>query len=276
MRLGQGSYGTVYKVRHRLLGVQAMKVFRVTDAGPTVEQVIGEALILSKLSDPHVVRVFEANTIDDSFPQEPYMTMEFIAGGTLESLLERRVRLQTLSALKAARQICAGLAAAHRQIPPIVHRDLTAQNVLIDSISPHGTPQVKVADFGLAKHVDPDSRMVRAAGTLAYLAPEAAWGFATPSSDVYSLGVLLYRLLTGVFPFPLVARSEMTTAASARNALLQSRRVEAPPLSRFSLVQMDKIQPLVEKALAVDPHERFRDAVELGRQLDSLLGELTS
>jgi eukaryotic-like serine/threonine-protein kinase len=272
--LGEGSFGAVYKVRHKLLGIQAMKVFRVTASGPSVEDVIAEALILSKLLDRHVVRIFEANTINDSPPERPYMTMEFFSGGTLESFLQRRVRLQPISALKTASQISGGLAAAHTQSPPIVHRDLKPQNVLIESISPNGTPQVKVADFGLAKHVDPDSRMVRAAGTLQYLAPEAAWGFSTPASDVYSLGIVLFRMLTGVFPFPVTPEGEIDSPGTARDALLRGHEAGVPPLSRFRLGLAPEIGEVVKKSLATAPEDRFRDGVELGQRLDDLIDAL--
>jgi serine/threonine protein kinase len=272
--LGEGSFGAVYRVRHRLLGTQAMKVFRVTASGPSVDDVIAEALILSKLLDPHVVRIFEANTINDSPPERPYMTMEFISGGTLESFIQRSIRLQPLSALKTARQIAGGLASAHKQSPPIVHRDLKPQNVLIDSVSPHGTPQVKVADFGLAKHVNPDSRMVRAAGTLQYLAPEAAWGFSTPASDVYSLGIVLFRMLTGVFPFPVTPEGEIDSPGTARDALLRGHEAGVPPLSRFRFGLSPEIGELVEKSLATVPEDRFRDGVELGQRLDEVIGAL--
>ena len=273
--LGSGAFSTVYRVRHRFLGTQAMKVFRTGAAMPSVDAVVGEASILANLLDPHVVRVFEANTLDVMPPEQPYLTMEFVAGGTLEAFLDRTLRLHPLSALKTARQICTGLGAAHRTTPSIVHRDVKPQNILVWAVSPHGTPQVKVGDFGLAKHVDPDSQMTRAAGTLLYLAPEAIWGFHTPASDVYSAAVVLFRMLTGMFPFPLPDDADTSTAANAREAVLRSRQAIPPPPSRFRLGLPTQIDGVVRRALAPESRDRFLDTNVFGAELDRLIGEFS-
>ena len=90
--------------------------------------------------------------------EQPYMTMELVVGGSLEEVLERKIRLNPLSALKTAHQICAGLAVAHGRHPAVVHRDVKPQNVLVHAVSVHGTPQVKLGDFGLARHVQRELR----------------------------------------------------------------------------------------------------------------------
>ena len=274
--LGAGAFSAVYKVRHRFLGVQAMKVFHRDRRAPNVEDVMKEAVILSGLQDPHVVRVFEANTTDGASAGWPYLTMEYAPGGTLEEHLERRVRLNPLSSLKTARQACAGLAAAHQAQPPIVHRDVKPQNILLWGVSVNGTPQVKIGDFGLAQHVDPESLMTRAAGTIHYLAPEATWGYHSPTSDVYSLAVVLYRTLTGVFPFALPDEEDRSNLESIRSAVARVRRTPAIPPSVFRLGLPRHIDGLVARALAPMPAERFNDAVEFGSALDRLIGEFTT
>lgn len=272
--LGVGTFGSVYKVRHRFLGIQAMKVFRVNEGGPSVEAVVEEARILSALLHPCIVRVFEANTLDDTSAQQPYMTMEFVPGGTLDAFLERKVRLSPLSALKTAEQICAGLAAAHSSSPPIVHRDVKPSNVLVSSVSLNGTPQIKIADFGLAKHVDPTSLMTRAAGTLHYLAPEAAWGYHSPSSDVYSTGVVLYQMLTGTFPFAIPSDQDVSTLAGARDAVLQSRRELPPPPSRFRMGLAWSIEAVVLRALAPEANDRYPHAMAFADDLGRLVANV--
>ncbi len=273
--LGGGAFGAVYRVRHRFLGPQAMKVVRTGPSLPSIEEVLEEARLLATLIDPHVVRVFDANTVTTDSGERPYLTMELVVGGNLEEVLARKVRLNPLSALKTARQICAGLGVAHSRQPPVVHRDVKPQNVLVHSVSVHGTPQVKVGDFGLARHVDPDSRMSAAAGTLHYLPPEAAWGFHTPAGDVYATGVVLYQMLTGIFPFPLV-EGHVDTLEQRRIALLSARRVPPAPPSRYCLGLPTQMDALVLRALAPDPLQRYPDALVLGQQLDHLIGEFTS
>jgi serine/threonine protein kinase len=275
-RLGEGAFGVVYRVRHRFLGSQAMKVLatKSNDAGATSGEIIEEARVLATLVDPHVIRLFEANTLDPDLGGYPFITMEYVHGGTLESFLDAWVRLHPLSALKVARQICTGLGIAHRHDPPIVHRDITGCNVLVSSVSPHGTPQIKVGDFGLACYIDLDSRMVRPAGTLVYLAPEAIWGYHTPTSDVYSIGVLLYRLLTGVYPFPLPSSSDRATAATLREAILRSHRTVPLPPSAFRPELSRDVDVLLRRVLAPDAHSRPQDAVAFGSELDDILRHL--
>lgn len=272
--LGEGAFGTVYRVSHRYLGTQAMKVFHAMADPVNARGIIEEAITLSGLIDPHVVRVYEANVLDSTERQQFYMTMEFVPGGTLSSFLDRKVRLDPLSAVKTAWQICSGVGAAHRCSPPIVHRDVKPQNVLIQSVSVDGTPRVKVGDFGLARHVDADSLMTRAAGTVHYLAPEAAWGFCTPASDVYAAGVVLFQLLTGLFPFPIGRAEDMTTASGAREAVLRSRQRPPAPPSAFRMGLPRQVDAVVLRALSADPQDRYRDANALARDLESLVRSL--
>jgi eukaryotic-like serine/threonine-protein kinase len=246
--LGSGAFGTVYRVRHRLLGHQAMKVYRLADAA-RVADALGEARLLMGLAHPNLIRMFDANTVDGARPEPLYMTMEYVDGGTLWQTLEVRVRLSVAEAVSIARQVCAGLAVAHASSPPIVHRDVKPQNILM------ARDRAKLGDFGLACQVDPHSLMARSGGTLGYVAPEAAWGFHTPASDVYSIGVVLFRMLTGMPPQP---------AGPATG------HWEPPPPSRFRLGIGGSLDELVLRALAREPADRFASAVDLEAALGNL------
>jgi serine/threonine-protein kinase len=270
--LGTGAFGTVYRVRHRFLGTQAMKVFRVGLGRPSADEILVEARLLSGLVHPNIVRVHDASTLTLEGEERPYMTMEFVAGGSLEDALARRTRLNTLSAVAVVSQLCSALEVAHSAQPPIVHRDIKLQNILVSRISNQGMFSVKLGDFGLARPVDRYSLMTTAAGTLAYLAPESGWGVYTPASDVYACAIVLYRLLTGVFPFAPV-ESEMAEAA-LRDAVARTRRHLPPPPSRYCLGLPTQLDDVTLRALAPDPSDRFRDAAAFGCQLRDIVGTL--
>ncbi len=263
-KLGDGAFGTVYRVRHRILGLQALKLFR-SDTGIEAGDLNQEALVLSRLLHPNIIRVFEANVLDGSGAPRPYMTMEYIDGGTLEDLLSRRVRLDVADAVTIATQIALALSIGHRLNPPLVHRDVKPQNVLLADES--DVRSIRLGDFGLARHLDPDSRMTRAAGTIHYLAPESTWGYHTEASDVYSAGVVLYRMLTGMFPFPFSKDLTHSTAAEARATLAEARHGRPQPPSRFRLDLPRSLDSLVLAALEPEPGNRPRNGTELAQAL---------
>ena len=152
-----------------------------------------EARAAASLSHPNVTRVYDYG--EDA--GRPYMALEYLPGGTLETRLAHGRRLQDAETAAIAAQLAAGLAHAHEH--GLVHRDVKPANVLFDD-----EDRPKLADFGIARAVD--ASVITEAGTIigtaAYISPEQAGGEpATPASDVYSFGVLLYRMLTGRLPF---------------------------------------------------------------------------
>lgn len=263
-KLGEGAFSEVFLVRHRFLGLQAMKVFKSDSLSPAFDQ-FKEAFILSRIAHPNIVRIFEANTIDGLGRQRSYVTMEHAAGGTLHSFLNSRPHLSPKASIRVQKQICAGLSAAHSQKPPIIHRDVKPQNILLTDNSTD--PAVKVADFGLAKNIDPKLRMVSAAGTLLYMPPEGFHHYETAASDVYSAGIIFYQMLTGVFPFTTI---NYTTEQEFRLALAKSRTHLPKPPSQIAPGISINHDGVSLGALQPDMRKRFQSASEFLAALNTL------
>src|SRR5690606_19598051 len=183
-------------VRGRL----AMKVLRKVGTLAQTHELLGEAVLLSRLGHPNVVRVFDAGTVTTAAGERGWFTMEYVAGGNLDDYRTAHTAgpLPVADSVEILRQLCAGLAAAHGEDPPIVHRDLTPWNILVGQDA-HGI-RVRIGDFGLARRAQPG--LTGGEGTLAFMAPEALrYGVgSSTAADVYSVGVLAYLLLTDVLP----------------------------------------------------------------------------
>lgn len=255
--LGAGAYGDVYRVRHRFLGLQALKLVEVGPDAPPVEELLNEARVLATLSDPHVVRLFDADIYETEGRAHPFFTMEHLPHGTLGGLMTRRIRFGVDEALDCARQILLGLDSAHSLHPPVLHRDVTPRNVLVASTGPL---TLKLSDFGLAAHVHPETRLLRAAGTIRYQPPEAAWGYATEASDLYAVGLILYEMLTGVPAFPVEAGAGLETSVGVAEALRRSRASPPAPPSTFRSGLPPVVDDLLLAALAPLPEGRFTSA----------------
>jgi serine/threonine-protein kinase len=263
-KLGEGAFSEVFLVRHKFLGLQAMKVFKSVSLSPTYDQ-FKEAFLLSKVAHPNVVRVFEANKIKTPEGERCYITMEYLGGGTLQLFLAKRLPLPIETALAIQKQICAGLSTAHGQTPPIVHRDIKPQNILLEEPGP--ASKIKIADFGLAKNIDPRLRMVSAHGTWLYMPPEGFLNYETPASDVYSAGLIFYEMLTGKFPFPVI---EYKNDPQFRLALAKSRAGAPASPSLFRREIPSTLESVCLKALQPDIRKRFQSATEFLSALESV------
>jgi serine/threonine protein kinase len=192
--LGSGAFGDVYLSRHRYMGLQAMKVFCLAAGNEALE----EAYLLAKLGHPNIVRMFEANDFDRSGARYGYFTMEYVEGGTLLDCFSGK-KLDLNQRLSLGRGIISGLAYAHSQTPPVIHRDISPSNILL--IREEERVTAKISDFGLAKHLDTSSLVASAAGKYVYMAPESFLGIHSTATDVYSAAIVLFELLTGRHPF---------------------------------------------------------------------------
>ena len=204
--LGEGAFAEVYRVKHRFLGRQAMKVFKRT--GMTVkkiEEMLGEAIMLSRIGHPNIVRVFDANVVDTDRGLCGYFTMENVPGGSLDKFWRSHgvEFVPVPTTVNLVKQVYRGLAVAHRADPPIIHRDVKPQNILV-GYEADGL-RARVSDFGLAKKVNPLTLLATAAGTLSFKPPEAFSEEKGDScaADVWAVGTTLYLMLTDKFPFKL-------------------------------------------------------------------------
>jgi serine/threonine-protein kinase len=264
--VGAGAFGEVYRVTHKFLGLQALKVLGF----PTDIQLLdafSEARVLVDLSHPNIVRTYDANVCEEAQPPFAFMTMEYARNGTLSSLLDRELRLSEENVYKLGLQLSSALAHTHMMNPPMVHQDVKPSNVLvIDQVTDALT--VKLSDYGLAKPLDSTTRLVTSGGTAAYAAPEAAWGVADERSDVYSLGVTLYRCLTGIHPYPIQSSAELSRTRNMVKLLSTGRRSIAKP-SRLLMRPATRFDEILMTCLEYDMFKRFRNALELYESLQA-------
>ena len=246
--LGAGGMGAVYRVLDRELDeVVALKVIRseLADRPAVAEQFRTEVRLARRVTHRNVARTFELGRADDVL----YCTMELVDGESVAAMLARRGRLPADEAVAIACAVCDGLAAAHEA--SVIHRDVKPDNVLVD---PHG--RVVLTDFGVASVIVGHRG---ASGTPPYMAPEQLRGEPpTPAADVYSVGVLLYEMLTGVRAFP----GSVTEIVDAKQVV--ERLVPggvAPALA-----------DAVARATAREPADRFATAAELRHAIAPFAG----
>jgi serine/threonine-protein kinase len=256
--LGEGAFAEVYRVRHRFFGRQALKILKLTGiTKEEMEDVLAEAVLLSRLGHPNLIRVFDADTTETSRGVCGFFTMEYVAGGSLEQFWRsygvQFVPVETV--VDIMRQCCRGLAIAHDERPPIIHRDIKPQNILVG----HDATglRVRVSDFGLAKHVNPLTLSATTRGTRSFKGPEALLDFKSDScaGDVWALGSTMYLLLTDRLPY----------AESSEADTFDMDRFKRPliPPSRLNLNVDPSLDQIVFRALAVAPKDRYPTANEL-------------
>ncbi len=249
--VGRGGMGEVYRADDLKLGQSVALKFLPEelehDEG-RLERFFNEVRTARQVTHPNVCRVYDVGDIEGKH----FLSMEFVDGEDLASLLRRIGRLPEDRAVQVARQMCAGLAAAHAQ--GILHRDLKPGNVMID-----GRGNVRITDFGLAGLAEEIGEGERRAGTPAYQAPEQLTGKdVSTRSDIYSLGLVLYELFTGKQAFEATSRAE-----------LEKLHLTSSLATPSSLV--GSLDPTVERAilrcLETDPHGRPDSALKVSAAL---------
>ncbi len=252
--LGQGGMGAVFEAQHETINQRvAIKVLhpKLTSDETSVQRFLHEARTTSLVHHPGLVKVHDFGQLPDG---SAYMMMEYLEGESLKSRLSQRGKLDSKDALRITRQLAAALAAAHEK--GVVHRDLKPDNVYLvpDSESQAGE-RAKVLDFGIAKVVDPEAGEVMKTttgaivGTPIYMSPEQCRGgiAMTDRTDVYSLGIMLYQMLSGSPPF----------VGTGAGDLIAQHIVEQPkPLREVAPHVSAEIETLVHKMLAKKADER--------------------
>jgi len=253
--LGIGGMGAVYKVRDGALDRDvALKLIRsdIAQDAAALERFKREIQLSSKITHKNVLRVYDLGESDGI----KYLTMQFVEGKDLASILKRDRQLPIPRVVRIFRQIAEGLAAAHEQ--GIIHRDLKPQNVLVDADG-----NVFVTDFGLAKGLE-QSGMTQTGsviGTPYYMSPEQVKGEpADKRSDIFSLGVILYEMTAGVLPY---------TGATPYEVMIQ--RTLKPP--RPAIESNPELPPylakVLERCLQIDPQLRYASIEEILADLDA-------
>jgi serine/threonine-protein kinase len=247
-RLGSGGMADVYLAQDQLLGRDvAVKVLHhhFAEDQEFVERFRREASSAAALSHPNIVAIFDRGEWNGTY----YIAMEYVAGRTLKTIVREHGALDPATAIEIVVQILRAARFAHRR--GVIHRDLKPHNVILDEEG-----RARVTDFGIARAGASDMTLTGSImGTAQYLSPEQAQGLAvTGASDLYSIGVILYELLTGVVPF------EGETAVAI--AFKQVSAEPAPP-SALNPAIPPSLDAIVLRALAKDPAARYAGADEL-------------
>jgi tetratricopeptide (TPR) repeat protein/predicted Ser/Thr protein kinase len=255
--LGEGGMGAVYKVHDREVGgYAALKVIRPEMANrPEVLQRFKQELILARqVTHKNVIRIHDLGEADGV----KFITMDFVEGHDLSSMIREQGKFSPDDAAGIIAQVCRALDAAHSE--GVVHRDLKPQNIMVDTQG-----RVKVMDFGIARSTEGTGGMTQTGallGTPEYMSPEQAKGqHVDARSDLFSLGIIFYEMLTGKTPF----HADTMMATIFRRTQEKAR----PPLELDPTIPQ-QVNDVVVKCLATEPEQRFQSASEilvaLGRQ----------
>jgi tetratricopeptide (TPR) repeat protein len=266
--IGEGGMGAVYEAEqdHPRRTV-ALKIIKSGMASAELlRRFEQESQALGRLQHPGIAQIYEAGTVDTGFGPQPYFAMEFIRGRSPREYAEAN-HLNARDRLQMLVKICDAVHHAHQR--GLIHRDLKPGNILVDE-----TGQPKILDFGVVRVTDSDARatlqtdMGQLVGTLAYMSPEQA--LADPldidtRSDVYSLGVILYELLSGRLPY--------TVSKKVHEAIQAIREEDPARLSSTNRTFRGDIETIVAKALAKERERRYASAAEMAADIQHYLND---
>lgn len=257
--LGRGGMGAVYKARDREVNrVVALKVIRPDLAGNSsiIERFKQELILSREVTHKNVVRIYDLGDADGV----KFITMEYVEGNDLRSLIMEKKKFSPSEAVEIMLQICRALEAAHAV--GVIHRDLKPQNIMRDNQG-----RIVVMDFGLARLVESNGMTQTGAlvGTMEYMSPEQALGSTLDQrSDLFTLGLIFYELLTSKMPF---------AADSAIASLIRRTQERAIPVTQHDSSIPDSLAAIVGKCMETDPKLRYQSATGLINDLEAWQGK---
>jgi serine/threonine-protein kinase len=246
--LGHGAFGSVYRAEHRFLGRVALK-FLTCKSDVELLSAAREGASQARLNHPNILRVFDVNTAQVGGDDVLFIATEYLGLGDLDRYLSGAPRLPLAEVRKLAIDVLGALEHAHAR--NVLHRDLKPANIFLD-----GERQLRfvLGDFGVSAELTKSTQVSRAAGTVVFQPPECALGPYVRESDIYGVAVVIFRALTGAFPFPVAVAIDDPALARAKK--------NPPAPSRFLLSATPAIDQVLLRALHPDPFERFRTAQE--------------
>lgn len=254
--LGKGGMGAVYKVLDNEINqVIALKVLNPHISGDErmMERFRNELILSRKITHKNVCRMYDIGKIDKTL----YITMEFVKGEDLKSFIRRIGQLPVGKTISIAKQICEGLKEAH--LLGVIHRDLKPQNIMIDK-----NGNALIMDFGIARSVESDGVTEAGAmiGTPSYISPEQVDGEkADQRSDIYSLGIIIYEMVTGTTPFK----------GSTPISIVLKHKTEAPPNPLELNPQIPEgLSKIISRCLEKDRQQRYQNAEEVLADLENV------
>ena len=258
-KIGSGGMATVYKAKcHVLNRYVAVKILRgdLADDEKFVRRFQREAINASSLSHPNIVEMYDVGEDDGKY----YIVMEYVEGKTLKSLIKKRGALTLPEVIDIMLQLTSAIACAHDS--NIIHRDIKPQNVLIkeDGI-------VKITDFGIAMALNSNelTQTNTVMGSVHYLPPEQANGRgATVKSDIYSLGIVMYELLTGEIPFK---------GDNAVEIAIKQMKNQIPSVCSINDQIPQSVENIILKACAKNPKNRYNNVLEMYKDIETCLDE---
>lgn len=250
--LGSGGFGAVYLAKDTWIDKEvAIKVPHKQNLNFT--ELLREPRLLAALDHPNIVSITTAEKEDQLF----FIVMEYVEGKTLDDLIVEKAPLETATVVNYTKQIASAVDHAHQQ--GVIHRDLRPPNMLIS-----GSDVLKVTDFGTSRFLEIAAHGTTVIGSPPYMAPEQFAGKAVFASDLYSLGITMYQMLTGALPYNAPAPSDLDKLM--RGDLVRPPRVRNPDVPKF-------LSDIVMKALAPKLSMRYQRASELLLDLEDTYGD---
>ena len=267
--IGQGAFGEVYRVKHKFFDdFQVMKILKKDPIENTnFDEVANEARILAKLTHRNIVKVFDANTFTKKDKQYFFITMAFVSGESLSQLLKRKIQLPVSVAQSLMTDVLRGLDSAHSHKPTVIHRDINSDNILLSY--ENETPVALLCDFGISMLLGQESKLAGAGGRYLYFAPECFWNCYLPCSDVFSAGLVFYKMLTGVHPWEYDFENyRLDDPEDIAKMIHSSRKESCKKPSLFNEDIDKKLESIILKSLENNMENRYRTAGEFLKALE--------